>query len=69
MVPTSESCGRSTRAGFGGGGGGFATGTAATAGGGGRRDEENIGRSLVLDSVASGIAQSGLALRARSGTG
>jgi len=32
------------------------------AGGAGRRDEEKIGRSRVLDKVASEIAQSGLAL-------
>jgi hypothetical protein len=69
MVPTRESSGRSTRDGFGGGGGGLATVTAAAAGGGGRRDQEKIGRSRVFDSVTSGIAQSGLALRARSGTG
>jgi hypothetical protein len=66
MVPTSESCGRSARGGFGGGGGAFATGTDATAGGGGRRDDEKIGRSRVLDKFASGIAQSGLALGVRS---
>jgi hypothetical protein len=61
MVPTSESCGRSTRAGFGAGGASASTDTAA--GDGGRRDDEKIGRSRVFDKVASGIAQSGLALR------
>jgi hypothetical protein len=63
MVPTSASCGRSTRAGF-GAGGALASGN-TVAGGGGRRDDEKIGRSRVLDKVASGIAQSGLALGAR----
>src|SRR5713101_2861949 len=67
MVPTSESCGRSARGGFGGGGGAFATGTDATAAGGGRLDDEKIGRSRVFDNVASGIGQSGLALGVRSG--
>src|SRR5205085_67359 len=67
MVPTSESCGRSTRGGLGGGGGAFATATDATAGGGGRRDDEKIGRSRVFDNVANGTAQSGLALGVRSG--
>src|SRR5438105_11716073 len=67
MVPTSESCGRSTRGGLGGGGGAFATGTDATAGGGGRRDDEKIGRSRVFDNVANGTAHSGLALGVRSG--
>ena len=61
MVPTSESCGRSTRAGF--GAGGVVASADTVAGGAGRRDEEKIGRSRVLDKVASGIAQSGLALR------
>jgi hypothetical protein len=62
MVPTSESCGRSTRAGFGAGGALASADTAA--GGGGRRDIEKIGRSRVPDKVASGFAQSGLALAA-----
>jgi hypothetical protein len=62
MVPTSESCGRSTRAGFGAGGALASADTAA--GGGGRRDDVKIGRSRVLDKVASGIAHSGLALGA-----
>jgi hypothetical protein len=67
MVPTSESCGRSTRGGFGADCGAFATVTWATAGGRGRREAENTGRSRVLDSVVSGIAHSGLALRAGVG--
>src|SRR5229473_7150605 len=66
MVPTSESCGRSARGGFGGGDGAFATGTEAIAAGGGRREDEKIGRSRVFDKLASGIAQSGLALGTRS---
>src|ERR1700730_9278581 len=67
MVPTSESCGCSTRGGFGAGGGAFATGTDATTDGGGRRDDEKIGRSRVFDNVAGGLAQSGLALGVRCG--
>ena len=62
-----ESCGRSAGGDFGGGGGALTSGTGTTAGGGGRRDDEKIGRSRVVDNVASGIAQSGLALGARSG--
>src|SRR6516225_11473776 len=68
MVPTSDSCGRSTRGGI-GGGGSFATGIATTAGGGGRRDGEKIGRSRVPDRLVSGISHSGLALIVRSGAG
>jgi len=63
-VPTNAKGGRSTRGGDGGGADGAATVTGICAGGG-RRDGEKIGRSRVLDSVASGIAQSGLALSGR----
>ena len=68
MVPTSVSCGCSTRTGLGRGGGAATTGVGATAGGGGRREGEKIGRSRVVASVASGIAHKGLALRTRSGS-
>jgi len=43
-VPTSDSCGRSTRGNFGGGGGAGGVGGAAITTAGGRRDGEKIGR-------------------------
>src|SRR5271156_1475001 len=65
-VPTRDSDGRSASRGLGGGGALVAV-TAAVAAGGGRRDAEKIGRSRVVDNVASGSAHSGLALSGRSG--
>src|SRR5581483_1060715 len=68
MVPTRETCGRSGSLGF---GTTIAFGTTAvvTGGAGGRRDGRKIGRSRVVENCLSGMAQSGLALKVRSGGG
>src|SRR5579863_8234742 len=68
MVPTKESCGRSGSFGL-GRAATLGAKTGATAGAGGRRDGEKIGRSRVAENWASGMAQSGLALSARSAVG
>ncbi|GLR84615.1 hypothetical protein GCM10007857_13250 [Bradyrhizobium iriomotense] len=61
IVPTNASR-SSTGGGLGGIGGAFDAATETTGGGGRRREAEKIGRSPVVDSAASGMAQSGLPL-------